>query len=65
MNDQSGSLTVTEQKMAYMMGYEFEGPSLVERLITHWRVFMAYRHIHANKIPMQVILHNVSEPEKI
>jgi len=49
--------------MAYVMGYDFEGPTLVEKLITQWRVFMAYRHIHANKIPLQVFLHTVSDQD--
>jgi len=63
MNNQTDNLTIGEQKMAYVMGYDFEGPTLVEKLITQWRVFMAYRHIHANKIPLQVFLHTVSDQD--
>jgi len=50
--------------MAYIMGYDVEGPSLVERIVTYWRIFKAYRHIRANKIPMQVFLHNIAESEQ-
>ncbi|MEP6983976.1 MAG: hypothetical protein ABI970_00140 [Chloroflexota bacterium] len=64
MNDQSENLTNAEQKMAYVMGYDVERPNLAERLITYWHLFKAYRHIHANKIPLQVFLHHVAEPEK-
>jgi hypothetical protein len=65
MNEQPNNLTSAEQKMAYVMGYDVEGPSLVERLVTYWHIFKAYRHIHANKIPMQVFLHNVAESEQV
>ena len=64
MNEQSENLSIAEKKMAYVMGYDVDGPCLVERLIMHWQVFMAYRHIHANKIPMQVFLRSVGEPEQ-
>jgi hypothetical protein len=64
MNDQPENLTSAEQKMAYIMGFDVEGPSLVERLITYWHIFRAYRHIRANKIPMQVFLRNIAEPEQ-
>jgi hypothetical protein len=64
VNDQSENLTTAEQKMAYIMGYDIEGPSLVERMINFWHVFRAYRHIHANNIPLQVFLRNVTEAEQ-
>ena len=64
MNGQPENLSIAEKKMAYVMGYDVDGPCLVERLLTQWRVFMAYRHIHANHVPMQVFLRN-TEPEKV
>jgi hypothetical protein len=64
MNTQSENLTTKEQKMAFIMGYDVEGPSLVERIVSFWHVFKAYRYIHANNVPMQVILRNVAEAEQ-
>jgi hypothetical protein len=64
MNKPSEDLTTEERKMAYVMGYDVEGLSLVERLVNFWRVFRAYRYIHANKSPLQVYLHKVNEAEQ-
>ena len=64
MNEQSEDLTTEERKMAYVIGYDVEGMSLVERLVNFWRVFRAYRYIHANKIPLQVYLNKVNESEQ-
>ena len=64
MNEQSENLTPEERKMAYIMGYDVKGVSLVEWLYNFWRVVRAYRYIHANKIPLQVYLHKVNEAEQ-
>ena len=51
--------------MAYVMGYDIDGPTLIEKLIMRWRVFVALRHIQTNKIPLQVILRTVSDHEEV
>ena len=51
--------------MAYVMGYDADSPTLVEKLIMRWRVFVAMRHIQANKIPLQVIIRSVKDAEEV
>ena len=65
MNSQPENLTDAEKKMAYVMGYDVDSPTLVEKLIMRWRVFMAFRHIQSNKIPLQVFLRTVSDHEEV
>ena len=65
MNLQSQNLTTAEKKMAYVMGYDADSPTLVEKLIMRWGVFVAMRHIQANKIPLQVIIRSVSDTEEV
>jgi hypothetical protein len=65
MNLQSQNLTTAEKKMAYVMGYDADSPTLVEKLIMRWRVFVAMRHIQANKIPLQVIIRSVKDTEEV
>ena len=65
MSAQTVKLTDEEKKMAYVMGYDVDGVTLVEKLIMHWRAFVALRRIHANKIPLQVILRSVSDQEEV
>jgi hypothetical protein len=64
-SENAEKLSTAEQKVAYVLGYDIDHPTLVERLIMRWRVFMAFRHIRANKIPLQVILHTVNDNEEV
>ena len=65
MNQQAANLTNTEKKMAYVMGYDVDSPTLVEKLIMRWHAFRAMRHIQSNKIPLQVIIRTVTEHEEV
>jgi len=65
MNQQSENLTTEEKKMAYVMGYDADSPTLIEKLIMRWYAFRAMRHIQTNKIPLQVIIRNVTEQEEV
>jgi hypothetical protein len=64
-SENSENLSTAEQKMAYVLGYDVDRPTLVEKLIIRWRVFMAFRHIRANKIPLQVILRTMNDNEEV
>lgn len=61
MKSESESLTNEEKKIAYVMGYDVDGPTLVEKLIMRWRAFVALRHIQLKKIPLQVFLRSVTD----
>jgi len=65
MSTQAEKLTDGEKKMAYVMGYDVDSPTLVEKLIMRWHVFVALRHIRLNKIPLQVILRSVSDHDEV
>ena len=65
MSTQAKNLTDEEKKMAYVMGYDVDGVTLVEKLIMHWRAFVALRRIQSNKIPLQVFLRSVSDQDEV
>ena len=65
MNSQTQNLTNGEKKMAYVMGYDVDSPTLVEKLIMRWNLFRAMRHIQANKIPLRVIIRNMADQEEV
>ena len=65
MNSQTQNLTNGEKKMAYVMGYDVDSPTLVEKLIMRWNLFRAMRHIQANKIPLRVIIRNMAAQEEV
>ena len=65
MNTQTENLTNAEKKMAYVMGYDVDSPTLVEKLIMRWHAFVALRHIRSNKIPLQVFLRSVSDRDEV
>ena len=65
MNDQPEKLTDAEKKMAYIMGYDADSPTLIEKLIMRWHVFVALRHIRLNKISLRVFLRSVSDHDEV
>jgi hypothetical protein len=65
VSTESQNLTDGEKKMAYVMGYDVDNPTLIEKLIMRWNLFRAMRHIQANKIPLRVIIRNMAEQEEV
>ena len=65
MITQAEKLTDEEKKVAYVMGYDVDGVTLVEKLIMRWHAFVALRRIQSNKIPLRVFLRSVSDHDEV
>jgi hypothetical protein len=65
MPNQSEQLTDLEKKVAYVMGYDVDGPTLVEKLIARWQAYLALRRIHLSKTPIRVLLNVIKDGEQI
>ena len=65
MPKQSEQLTDLEKKVAYVMGYDVEGPTLVEKLIARWHAYVALRRIRLSKTPIRVLLNVIKDGEQI
>lgn len=64
MPKQSEQLTDLEKKVAYVMGYDVEGPTLVEKLVARWQVYIALRRFRLGKTPLRVFFNAVKDGEQ-
>jgi hypothetical protein len=64
MPNQSKELTDVEKKVAYALGHEVDGQTLVEKLIARWKAYIMLRRFRLSKFPLHVILRSFRDHEE-